>query len=98
MVFLGVDMQDKEAAAREFIREFGISYPNGRDPNNRIAIDYGVYGIPETFFIDKDGRITYKHIGALGWETIAAKRERRPAASPAPKGRARTTRPSPFGD
>ncbi len=73
IVFLGVDMQDTEEAARGFIREFGVTYMNGRDPNNRIAIDYGVYGIPETFFIDKDGQITYKHIGALGWQTIVAK-------------------------
>ena len=73
VVFLGVDMQDTEEAARDFIREFGVTYMNGRDPNNRIAIDYGVYGIPETFFIDKDGQITYKHIGALGSETIVAK-------------------------
>ena len=75
VVFLGVDIQDKEEAARGFIQEFGITYINGRDPQNRIAIDYGVYGIPETFFIDKDGRITYKHIGAQGWETIVAKIE-----------------------
>ncbi|HSB71769.1 MAG TPA: TlpA disulfide reductase family protein [Candidatus Methylomirabilis sp.] len=73
VVFLGVDIQDTEDAARRFIQEFGITYPNGRDPKNRIAIDYGVYGIPETFFIDKEGRITYKHIGGLGWETVVAK-------------------------
>src|SRR3970282_162053 len=70
VVFLGVDIQDTEEAARRFIQEFGITYMNGRDPKNRIAIDYGVYGIPETFFIDRDGQITYKHIGALGWEAI----------------------------
>jgi cytochrome c biogenesis protein CcmG, thiol:disulfide interchange protein DsbE len=73
VVFLGVDIQDTEEAARGFIREFEISYMNGRDPKNRIAIDYGVYGIPETFFIDKEGRITYKHIGGLGWDTVIAK-------------------------
>jgi cytochrome c biogenesis protein CcmG/thiol:disulfide interchange protein DsbE len=75
VVFLGVNMQDQEAAAREFIREFGITYPNGIDRGNRIAIDYGIWGIPETFFLDRDGRITYKHIGALGWETIHGKLE-----------------------
>jgi cytochrome c biogenesis protein CcmG/thiol:disulfide interchange protein DsbE len=75
VVFLGVEIQDKEEAARGFIQEFGITYINGRDPQNRIAIDYGVYGIPETFFIDKDGRITYKQIGAQSWETIVAKIE-----------------------
>lgn len=73
IVFLGVDIQDTEAEARRFLQEFGVTYLNGRDPKNRIAIDYGVYGIPETFFIDKEGRITYKHIGALGWQTLVAK-------------------------
>ena len=73
VVFIGVDIQDTEKAGRGFLREFAISYMNGRDPKNRIAIDYGVYGIPETFFIDQDGRITYKHVGALGWQTIAGK-------------------------
>ncbi len=73
VVFLGVDIQDKEDAARRFLGEFGITYMNGRDPNGRIAIDYGVYGIPESFFIDKEGRITYKHIGALDQATILAK-------------------------
>ncbi len=73
VVFLGVDIQDREEDARRFIQEFGVTYMNGRDPYNRIAIDYGVYGIPETFFIDREGQITYKHIGALGWETILVK-------------------------
>jgi cytochrome c biogenesis protein CcmG/thiol:disulfide interchange protein DsbE len=73
VVFLGVDIQDREEDARRFIQEFGITYLNGRDPKNRIAIDYGVYGIPETFFIDPEGRIAYKHIGALDWETILVK-------------------------
>jgi cytochrome c biogenesis protein CcmG/thiol:disulfide interchange protein DsbE len=73
IVFLGVNIQDTDEGARRFIEEFGITYPNGRDPQSRIAIDYGVYGIPETFFIDREGRITYKHIGALGWELLGTK-------------------------
>jgi cytochrome c biogenesis protein CcmG/thiol:disulfide interchange protein DsbE len=75
VVFLGVNIQDKEAEARAFLREFGVSYPNGMDPGSRIAIDYGVYGIPETFFIDRQGRITYKQIGALDAGTLTAKLE-----------------------
>ena len=75
VVFLGVNMQDREDAAREFLREFGITYANGLDGGNRIAIDYGVWGIPETFILDRTGRITYKHVGALGGETIHAKLE-----------------------
>ncbi|MBI2539830.1 MAG: TlpA family protein disulfide reductase [Deltaproteobacteria bacterium] len=73
VVFLGVDIQDKEEDARAFIQEFGITYMNGRDDTGRIAVDYGVWGIPETFFIDRQGRITYKHVGGLGMSTVEAK-------------------------
>ena len=73
IVFLGVNIQDKEPAAMEFISEFGITFPNGRDASGRIAVDYGVWGIPETFFIDTEGRITYKHVGSLGWPIISTK-------------------------
>ncbi len=73
VVFLGVNIQDTDEAARGFLQEFGITYPNGRDGAGKIAIDYGVWGLPETFIIDRDGRITYKHIGALGRTTITTK-------------------------
>jgi cytochrome c biogenesis protein CcmG/thiol:disulfide interchange protein DsbE len=73
VVFLGVNIQDSEEAATAFIREFGLSFPNGRDAAAKIAIDYGVYGIPETFFIDRQGRITAKVIGPLGPETLVAR-------------------------
>ena len=73
VVFLGINIQDKEEAARKFLEEFDISYPNGMDPGSKIAIDYGVWGLPETFIIDREGRITYKHVGALGAETVIAK-------------------------
>jgi cytochrome c biogenesis protein CcmG/thiol:disulfide interchange protein DsbE len=75
VVFLGVNIQDEEESARGFIREFAITYPNGLDRGARIAIEYGVWGLPETFFVDREGRITYKHVGALGWETVAIKLE-----------------------
>jgi len=73
VVFVGVNTQDDEARARAFLDEFRITYPNGRDPGGRIAVDYGVWGLPETFFIGPEGRITYKHIGTLGPALIAAK-------------------------
>ncbi len=75
IVFVGVNIQDKESDARAFLEEFGITYPNGIDRGSTIAIDYGVWGVPETFFIDRAGRITYKQVGALDWPTIAAKIE-----------------------
>ncbi|MBI4537423.1 MAG: TlpA family protein disulfide reductase [candidate division NC10 bacterium] len=73
VVFLGVDIQDREEDARRFVQAFGITYPNGRDDRGRIAIDYGVYGIPETYFIDPSGRITAKYIGALNMTILAAR-------------------------
>jgi cytochrome c biogenesis protein CcmG/thiol:disulfide interchange protein DsbE len=75
VVFVGVNIQDEEESARAFLQEFGITYPNGLDRGARIAIEYGVWGLPETFFIDRDGRITYKHVGALGRATVSAKIE-----------------------
>ena len=73
VVFLGVNIQDKEENARAFLKEFGITYLNGPDSNGTIAIDYGVWGIPETFFLDPQGRITYKHAGELRVPVITAK-------------------------
>ncbi len=73
VVFVGVDTQDRDEDARAFLREFGITYPNGRDASGKIPIDYGVWGLPETFIIDREGRITYKHVGGLGWRTITTK-------------------------
>jgi cytochrome c biogenesis protein CcmG/thiol:disulfide interchange protein DsbE len=73
VLFLGVNTQDEEPKARAFIEEFSISFPNGRDPDGRIAIDYGVWGLPEAFIVDPTGRITYKHIGTLGTALLEAK-------------------------
>ena len=65
LVMLGVVINDKEPNAREFMKRFDFSFPNGMDPGSKISIDFGVYGVPETFFIDRQGRIVYKHVGAL---------------------------------
>ena len=73
VVFLGIDIQDTDEDARAFLQEFGVTYMNGRDPSGKIAVDYGVWGIPETFFIDPSGGITYKHVGEIGAQTITAK-------------------------
>ena len=62
---VGVNIQDKEAAALEFLARFEHSFPNAPDPRGRVAVDYGVYGVPETFFIDRKGRVRFKHVGAL---------------------------------
>src|SRR4029077_1893254 len=75
MVFLGVALQDTEKDSRAFLQEFNVSYPNGRDETGKIAVDYGVWGIPESFFIDPQGRITYKHVGGIRAALVTAKLE-----------------------
>lgn len=73
VVFVGINTQDKEEAARDFLEQFAITYPNGQDPGGKIAIAYGIWGLPESFFIDAAGRITYKHVGTIGWDMLVAK-------------------------
>ncbi|MGI8915762.1 MAG: TlpA family protein disulfide reductase [Chloroflexota bacterium] len=65
LVMVGLDIWDSEPDARKFMQEFGITYPNGPDPRGNAAIDYGVTGIPESFFIRRDGTIARHWIGPL---------------------------------
>lgn len=60
----GVNYKDDPNAAQRFLGEFGDPYTRiGADTAGRVAIDWGVYGLPETFVIDAEGRIAYKHVG-----------------------------------
>lgn len=76
VVVVGVDIQDKEEPARKFLEQFSISFPNGPDPTGKISVDYGVYGVPETFFVDKAGIIRFKHAGAVTEELFRSQIER----------------------
>jgi cytochrome c biogenesis protein CcmG/thiol:disulfide interchange protein DsbE len=73
IVYIGVALQDTDENARAFLKEFDVTYPNGRDDSGKIAVDYGVWGIPESFFIDPEGRITYKHTGGINAATVEIK-------------------------
>ncbi len=75
LMVIGVDIQDREADARQFIERFKLSFPNGPDPQGKVSINYGVYGVPETFFIDRQGKIHYKHVGALDQKVLKVKIE-----------------------
>ena len=72
LVVVGVDMQDTPEAARAFIRQFQLSFPNAPDDGGKVAVEYGVYGVPETFFVDRAGTIRAKHVGAVTDEVIRA--------------------------
>ncbi len=64
LIVLGVDTQDLETPARAFLKEFRITYPNVRDPDGSVGRQFGTTGVPETFFIDRKGRIRGKFPGA----------------------------------
>ena len=75
VMLVGVVHQDTEGNARDFIQKHGKTYPSGMDVRSRIAIEYGVYGVPETFFIDQEGKIAYKQIGEISAETLTTQIE-----------------------
>ena len=67
----GVNYKDKPEDARAWLDRLGDPYVrSGADIPGRVGIDWGVYGLPETFIVDRDGRIVYKHIGAIDAETL----------------------------
>lgn len=65
VVLLGIDVWDDESEARAFLAEFGLSYPNALDGDGRVAIEYGVAGVPETYVIGPDGRLWGKYTGPV---------------------------------
>ena len=70
VVFLGVDSQDAEEDALAFDERYGIGYESVVDQSGQLANEYGVFGFHETFFIDADGVIRAKHVGAIDAETL----------------------------
>lgn len=67
---IGIVYNDDAGAARSFREEFGLTYPQATDPGGRAAIDFGVFGVPETFVIDARGVVMAKLIGAVGPGTL----------------------------
>ncbi len=72
LVVVGINLpkSDPEESARAFLEEFGVSYPNVFDTRGFTAIDYGVSGIPVTFFVDREGVVERRFVGTLEAETL----------------------------
>jgi cytochrome c biogenesis protein CcmG, thiol:disulfide interchange protein DsbE len=67
----GLNYKDRPQDAERWLNQLGDPYiRTGADVSGRAAIDWGVYGVPETFVIDREGRIAYKHIGVLTPKTL----------------------------
>lgn len=65
VVFIGVNIQDAESDARAYLAEYGITYPNAHDERGAISVDYGVIGIPVTFFINREGIVERRWVGGV---------------------------------
>ena len=65
VVVVGINIQDSEEDARAYLREFDITYPNGRDEGGKVTIDYGIIGIPATFFVSRAGIVERRWVGAI---------------------------------
>ena len=70
----GLNYKDKPLDAEKWLNDLGDPYTRtGADLNGRIGIEWGVYGVPETFVIDRQGRIAYKHIGPITAQALREK-------------------------
>ena len=66
VLFVGINTQDGNMEnARAFLDRFDLTFPNGRDESSRVSVEYGIFGLPETFFISADGTLNYKHAGPI---------------------------------
>lgn len=70
VVFVGIVYQDSPDAAKAFHGRLGQTWPAALDDGGRTALAFGVFGIPETYFISKDGRLEGRHIGPIDEATL----------------------------
>ena len=76
LTVIGISIQDSEESARTFAQRFGKSYFLALDdPSGTIALDYGIYGVPETFFLDAQGIIRHKQIGGVTAKLLNQQKE-----------------------
>ena len=85
---VGINYKDQPDNARRFLGRYGNPFAaNGADGNGRASIEWGVYGVPETFVVGRDGRIAYKLIGPItpeNLETVLKPEIEKALAAPAP--------------
>jgi cytochrome c biogenesis protein CcmG, thiol:disulfide interchange protein DsbE len=64
---IGIDLDDDPKAYTRFVQTYGLDFPTYRDPSRKIAEEYGTYMYPETYIIDRRGRIARKIVGGQDW-------------------------------
>jgi len=65
VTFVGIAVWDNEREARSFISRYSMTYPAGPDDSGKVAVDFGLGGVPETFFVRPDGTLARRWVGAL---------------------------------
>jgi cytochrome c biogenesis protein CcmG/thiol:disulfide interchange protein DsbE len=70
VVFLGINVLDDEVHAKQYLQSYKSNYPNGVDSDGSIAVDLGIAGVPETFFVNEKGIIIDKYVGPLSEKII----------------------------
>jgi len=74
VLIFGLNYKDQRDTALQWLKQFGDPYVISiADTDGRVGIDYGVYGVPETYVIDKEGIIRYKHIGPVTVKSLEDK-------------------------
>lgn len=76
VAFVGINHADDRGPALDLLAQTGVTYPSGFDPGGNVAADYGLYGMPTTVFIGRDGRVLEQHTGPLGKHDLEATIER----------------------
>lgn len=71
VVVVGVSVDRNEKLYRNFIRRNGVAFQTARDPDSNISASYGTYKVPETYIIDKSGKVVQKVIGPQNWSDPA---------------------------
>ena len=70
VVILGINVQDGEKEAERYISEFGVTFSNALDLDGSITVDYGVTGLPVTFFIDNDSVVKGRWVGSISEDRL----------------------------
>ena len=70
VIILGINVQDGEKEAERYISEFGVTFSNALDLDGSITVDYGITGLPVTFFINKKGFVIGRWVGSISEEKL----------------------------
>jgi cytochrome c biogenesis protein CcmG/thiol:disulfide interchange protein DsbE len=65
IVFIGIDYQDQQQAAQQFLQKYHVTYPTGPDTSGSISVDFGVSNVPTTVFIDRSGVVALVYLGPV---------------------------------